>query len=81
MSTHDMPPSEADDNAAGMTSQGKTTPRPVRVPGFTAGPEVGLGEVVQRMTSALGVPTCGGCARRAAALNRRVVFTSRNDAQ
>lgn len=45
MSTHDMPPSEIDDNAdhsaEETTAQGKTASRPVRVPGFTAGPEAG----------------------------------------
>jgi hypothetical protein len=51
----------------------------VRLPGFVAGDEeVGLGDVVKRMTSAAGIPPCGGCGRRAAALNRWVAFSGRH---
>jgi hypothetical protein len=46
----------------------------VRLPGFVA-EEVGLGEVIKRVTSAVGIKPCGGCRRRAAALNRRLVFS------
>ncbi len=46
----------------------------VRLPGFIDD-EIGLGEAVQRFTQALGFESCSGCRRRAAALNRRVVFT------
>jgi hypothetical protein len=49
----------------------------MRLPGFITGEELGLGDVVKRVTSYLGIKTCGGCERRAAALNRWVVFTSR----
>jgi hypothetical protein len=52
--------------------------RRVRLPGFLADEEVGLGTAVSRMTSALHVRSCGGCQRRAAALDRRVVLYSRN---
>jgi hypothetical protein len=52
-------------------------PRQVRLPGFVVDEPVGLGDVVKRATSAVGIKPCGGCARRAAALNRRVVFTGR----
>jgi len=52
-------------------------PRRVRLPGFISEEEVGLGEVVKRATAALGIKPCGGCQRRAAALNRWVVFTGR----
>jgi hypothetical protein len=47
----------------------------VRLPGFISGEEVGLGDVVKRATYAAGIRPCGGCERRAAALNRWVVFT------
>jgi len=47
----------------------------VRLPGFVADEAVGLGDVVQRMTYAIGVKLCGGCEGRAAALNRWMVFT------
>ncbi|MGH8906519.1 MAG: hypothetical protein ACRD0K_08380 [Egibacteraceae bacterium] len=53
----------------------RRTPYRVRLPGFVKDEEVGLGDVVKRATSAVGVRPCGGCARRAAALNRRIVFT------
>jgi hypothetical protein len=35
----------------------------------------GLGDVVKTVTQRLGFETCGGCERRAAALNRWVSFT------
>jgi hypothetical protein len=47
----------------------------VRLPGFVKDEEVGLGEVIKRATYSVGVRPCGGCGRRAAALNRWVVFT------
>ncbi|HEX8068877.1 MAG TPA: hypothetical protein VF546_02930 [Pyrinomonadaceae bacterium] len=46
----------------------------VRLPGFI-NDEVGLGDVVKRVTSAAGIRPCGGCQRRAAALNRWLVFS------
>jgi len=49
----------------------------IRLPGFVTGPDVGLGDVIKRATSALGLKPCGGCARRAATLNRWLVFTGR----
>lgn len=53
-------------------------PLRVRLPGFIADEEVGLGDVIKRATSYLGIQPCGGCERRAAALNRRVTFTNRH---
>ncbi len=52
-------------------------PRQVRLPGFLVDEPVGLGDVVKRATSAVGIKPCGGCARRAAQLNARVVLTGR----
>ena len=49
-------------------------PHQVRLPGFINDDEVGLGDVIKRVTYALGMKPCGGCERRAAALNRWVVF-------
>jgi hypothetical protein len=37
--------------------------------------DVGLGDVLKRATSAVGIKPCGGCERRAAAFNRWLVFT------
>lgn len=52
-------------------------PRRVRLPGFVSPDDLGLGDAVKRVTTWAGVRPCGGCERRAAALNRRVVFTRR----
>jgi hypothetical protein len=38
--------------------------------------EVGLGDVVKRVTYTMGIKPCQNCERRAAALNRWVVFSS-----
>jgi len=51
-------------------------PHRVRLPGFiTNDGEIGLGEIVKRLTYALGIKPCGGCGQRAAVLNGWVVFT------
>ncbi len=52
-------------------------PYRVRLPGFITDEEIGLGDVIKRVTSAFGIKPCGGCERRAAALNRWLVFTGR----
>jgi hypothetical protein len=49
----------------------------VRLPGFVSDGDVGLGDVVKRATTSVGVRPCGGCARRAEALNRWLVFSRR----
>ena len=50
-------------------------PRPVRLPGFLIEEAMGLGDAVQRVTYAIGIKPCGGCEKRAAALNRWIRFT------
>lgn len=45
-------------------------PHRVRLPGFLIEQEVGLGDVIKRATSAIGIRPCEGCQKRAAALNR-----------
>ena len=60
------------------SDQPQDRPKKVRLPGFLVDEDVGLGEVIKRATSWAGITPCGGCARRAATLNRRVVFTPRN---
>jgi len=52
-------------------------PRTVRLPGFVSDEPVGLGDVIKRVTTLAGIKPCGGCARRAESLNRRVVFVPR----
>ncbi|WHZ25539.1 MAG: hypothetical protein OJF51_000334 [Nitrospira sp.] len=52
-------------------------PHEVRLPGFVSEEEIGLGDVIKRATTYMGIRPCGGCERRAAALNRWMVFTGR----
>jgi hypothetical protein len=47
----------------------------VRLPGFLLEEEIGLGDVIKRVTYAFGVQTCAGCHKRAAALNRWMTFS------
>ena len=58
----------------------KTESRRVRLPGFLNEDDIGLGDVVKRATSYVGMAPCGSCHGRAATLNRGLVFsgTSRN---
>lgn len=49
--------------------------RPVRLPGFLNENDVGLGDVIKRAISYVGIRPCGACEARAAALNRRFVFS------
>ena len=49
----------------------------VRLPGFVNEEDVGLGDVVTRFTTAVGIKPCGGCKQRARALNALVVFSGR----
>jgi hypothetical protein len=53
-------------------------PRQVRLPGFISEDAVGLGDVIKRATSLVGIKPCGGCARRAETLNNWMQFTGRN---
>jgi len=55
--------------------QSEHPPHRVRLPGFITDEEIGLGDVIKRATSYFGIQPCGGCERRAAALNRWMVFT------
>jgi hypothetical protein len=47
----------------------------VRLPGFLIEQEVGLGDVIKKVTYAMGFKPCGGCEKRAAALNRWMTFS------
>jgi hypothetical protein len=47
----------------------------VRLPGFLIDEEIGLGDVIKETTYAMGIRPCGGCEKRAAALNRWITFT------
>jgi hypothetical protein len=52
----------------------KCQPNHVRLPGFLIEEEIGLGDLVKKTTYAMGIKPCGGCEKRAAALNRWVTF-------
>jgi hypothetical protein len=52
-------------------------PYRVRLPGFITDEEIGLGDVIKRATSTIGIMPCDGCAKRAALLNRWMVFSGR----
>lgn len=60
-----------------MPEENGAKARRVRMPGFLVNDEVGLGDVLKSVTSTVGVRPCGGCNRRAAAMNRRVVLYGR----
>jgi hypothetical protein len=69
------------DDEAHPEGSGRSEPRPYRVklPGFVRDQDIGLGDVITKSTSALGIKPCGGCGRRAAALNRWLVFSGRRN--
>jgi len=69
-----MTMSEPTKNDGRPTSSGEAAVR-VRLPGFVRDEEVGLGDVVKRVTYAFGIKPCGGCEARMAALNRWMAFT------
>jgi hypothetical protein len=47
----------------------------VRLPGFLIEEEIGLGDLIKKATYAMGITPCGGCEKRAAALNRWMTFS------
>lgn len=63
-------PSDKDDN-------NERRPHRVRLPGFLIEEELGLGDLIKRTTSFVGIKTCGRCERRAAVLNRWFRFSGK----
>ena len=59
------------------THNAKPRPHKVRLPGFITEEDIGLGDVIKRGTSAMGIKPCGGCERSAATLNRWFVFSGK----
>ncbi|MGB6938408.1 MAG: hypothetical protein WBE14_17345 [Xanthobacteraceae bacterium] len=49
-------------------------PHRVRLPGFVADEEIGLGDAIKRAASYFGAQPCGGCEQRRVALNRWLTF-------
>ena len=62
-------------SATKSRQQEERQPHRVRLPGFVKDEQVGLGDVIKRATYSVGIRPCSGCGRRAAALNRWMVFT------
>jgi hypothetical protein len=52
-------------------------PRSMRLPGFIVSEEIGLGDVIKRVTYAMGIQPCTGCETRAAVLNSFMVFSTK----
>jgi hypothetical protein len=67
----------SDEPKIGRADHQEPAPYRVRLPGFISDTEVGLGDVIKRATSLVGIRPCGPCHDRAAALNRWVVFSQR----
>ena len=64
-----------EDEHPAAKDEAQSKPYRVRLPGFVANETIGLGDVVRQVTYAVGIKPCGGCERRAAAMNRWMVFT------
>jgi hypothetical protein len=65
------------ESSAEDLDQSERAPFRVRIPGFLVGEDVGLGTAINRVTYVLGIKSCRGCDRRAAALDRRVVLSGK----
>ncbi len=61
-------------NSDGLKKR-KSQPYRMRLPRFISDEDVGLGDAIKHVTYAVGIRPCGGCERRAAALNRWLVFS------
>ncbi len=59
------------------TGKSERQPYRVRLPGFITDEEIGLGDVIKQATSAVGIRPCDDCRKRAAMLNRWMVFSGR----
>jgi len=61
------------------SNQGEKQPYRMRLPGFILDDDIGLGDAIKRVTYGFGIRPSSdcGCERRAALLNRWVVFSQR----
>lgn len=66
---------DADNNREPKLEQNKI--KGIQLPGFVNDDDVGLGDVIKQVTTAVGIRPCGECERRAAKLNRWLIFTGR----
>jgi hypothetical protein len=67
----------SDNPEARQAERGEFAPHRVRLPGFIVETEIGLGDVIKRATSLAGIRPCEPCVKRAASLNRWMVFSGR----
>ncbi len=63
-----------EDDGDGVSPEEERARHRVRLPGFVSEDDVGLGDMVKRATTAIGIKPCRGCERRARALNRWMSF-------
>ena len=63
------------------TDKSERQPYRVRLPGFITDEEIGLGDVIKHATSTFGIRSCDDCAKRAAMLNRWMVFSGRRSSR
>jgi len=68
---------DQEDTQNALKDRDQRQPFHIRLPGFLVDEEAGLGDIIKRATATVGIKPCGGCEQRAAALNRRVVFSGR----
>jgi hypothetical protein len=68
---------DTEQQPGGPAGPNQRKPHRVRLPGFISDEEVGLGDVIKRATSTVGIQPCGGCAERARRLNNWMVFSKR----
>lgn len=54
---------------------GRRSPHRVRLPGFIQDDDIGLGDVIKRATSVIGIRPCNSCMERASRLNNWVIFS------
>lgn len=50
-------------------------PYHISLPGFISEDDVGLGDIIKRATSSIGIRPCDDCGKRAALLNRWIVIS------
>jgi hypothetical protein len=68
---------DTEEAQGGQTDKQERQPYRVHLPGFISDEDIGLGDVIKRATSSMGIRPCGSCEQRAAALNRWLAFSSR----
>ncbi len=66
------------ESSGSRSTAGRRAPRVVKVPKLLVTDSTGVGDLIKRVTMAAGVPTCGGCERRAKRLNDWMQLRPRN---